>query len=52
MVMLSDGIRDELGLDRFAASANTPKSGLMKRIIGKILRATMPLMMKCMGKRT
>jgi hypothetical protein len=52
MAMLSDEIRDELGLDRFAASAYTPRPRPMKRLMGKIMRATLPLLMKCMGKRS
>jgi len=45
----AEGQHQSLGA--LSESASTPRSGLMKRLLGKIMRATLPFMMKCMGKR-
>jgi len=51
MEMMSEDLRGELGIDRFAAAANTPEPGLAKRALGRVLRPTASAAMRFLGPR-
>ena len=54
--MMSAEVRDELRLERFGTSANTPPAGLLARTLGPLLRNIAPsaakLISRRMGSRT
>lgn len=50
--MLTQGIREELGVNDYAASANSPDLPLLKRYIGKFLAPLAPrILARLAGKR-
>jgi hypothetical protein len=48
---LATGLREELDLDRFASSGNTPRAGVATRMIGRMLGPFAGGLMQRMGRR-
>ena len=49
-VMTSD-LRDQLGINRFTASANTPTPGIVRRLLTPMLRPALTRVFRRMGQR-
>jgi hypothetical protein len=49
--LMSEDLRGKLGIDRFAAAANTPESGLARRALGRVVRPTASAAMRFLGPR-
>ena len=49
VVMLTEDVRDDLGLDQFASAANTPGQGFLGRSLGPVLRAVVPHLLRIAG---
>ncbi len=49
--MMSAEVRDELRLERFGTSANTPPAGLLARTLGPLVRRIAPSAAKFMSRR-
>jgi hypothetical protein len=49
--MFSADVRDELRLERFGASANTPPPGLLVRALGPLVRRIAPSAVKLIARR-
>ena len=48
VMMMTQSIREELGLNDFAAAANSPNLPIFKRIVGKVLAPIAPRILKRM----
>ena len=46
IAMMSEGIRDELGINSYRSAKNTPELGILKRSLGRILQPFAPRLMK------
>ena len=49
VVVLSEDVRDDLGIDQFASAANTPGQGFLGRSLGPVLRAVVPRLLRVAG---
>ena len=49
IVMLTEDVRDDLGLDQFASAAITPRQGFLGRSLGPVLRAVIPRLLRIAG---
>jgi hypothetical protein len=49
--LVSEDVRDELNLGRFAAAAHTPGVSAWQRPLGRVLRRLMPRILKLVGAR-
>jgi len=49
--LVSEDVRDELNLGRFAAAAHTPEVSAWQRPLGRVLRRLMPRILKLVGAR-
>ena len=49
--LISEDVRDELNLGRFAAAAHTPGVSAWQRPLGRVLRRLMPRILKLVGAR-
>jgi len=47
--VLGESLREELGLERFAAAALTPRPGPLARALGRALRPLVPRLMRVMA---
>ena len=52
MLALSDDLRDELSVENFAGSGNTPPSGLGARLLAPILRLVFPRILRRSSRTT
>jgi len=50
MLMMTEGLRDELHIDAFASAANTPKLHGLKKIMSFLMRPLEGFMMRAMQK--
>ena len=50
VLMMTQGIREELGINGYSAAANSPKLPLHKRIAGKLLAPVAPKLLKRMAR--
>ncbi len=48
--VVSEELRDQLGLERFAASANTPASSAASRLAGRLIRPVAFRLMRLVGR--
>ena len=39
--LMTQDLRDDLGLGRFGSASNTPESGALRRVLGRVLRPVM-----------
>ena len=46
IAMMSEGIRDALGINSYRSAKNTPELGILKRSLGRILQPFAPRLMK------
>ncbi len=44
--LMTQDMQSEIGLDRFASAANTPKGGSLKHVLSRILKPVAPMGMK------
>ena len=51
VLMMTQDIRENLGINQYNAAANSPKLGLPKRIMGRLLRPLAPKLMKRIAAR-
>ncbi len=51
VAMVTEGLRDELGLNDFASAAHTPPLSLLKRFFGKILGKILPVLLRRMSNK-
>lgn len=51
VLMMTQGIRDELGLNQFSAAANSPRLPLLKRLAGKLLAPIAPRILRRMARK-
>lgn len=51
VMMMTQSIRKQLGLDSYAASANSPRLPLIKRILGRVLAPIAPRLLQRMARR-
>lgn len=49
IVVLSEDVRDDLGLDQYASAASTPGQGFLGRSLGPVLRAVVPRLLRIAG---
>ena len=49
--LISEDVREELNLGRFAAAAHTPPVSAWQRPLGRVLRRLMPRILKLVGAR-
>ena len=49
--LISEDVREELNLGRFAAAAHTPAVSAWQRPLGRVLRRLMPRILKLVGSR-
>jgi hypothetical protein len=47
----SGGLRSALGLERFASAANTPRAGLARRLLGRVLEPLAPWALRRRSRR-
>lgn len=50
VLMMTQGIREDLGLNEFSAAKNSPKLGLLKRIAGRALAPIAPKLLQRMAR--
>jgi len=50
VLMMTQGIREDLGLNEFSASANSPELPFLKRIAGRVLAPIAPKVMQRMAR--
>lgn len=51
IAVMATGLRDELDLDRFGSAANTPRAGVVQRVIGRVLSPFAGVALRRMGRR-
>ncbi len=51
VAMMATGLREELDLDRFGSASNTPRAGVVKRMIGRALSPLAGVALRRMGRR-
>jgi hypothetical protein len=49
--MLTGDLREELGIDTYASAANTPRSGPVRRAMGRVLRPLLRVFLRAYGRR-
>lgn len=50
--IMTAGVREELGIDRFTAAASTPPAGRVRRWLTPLLRPLLGSFMRAVGRRT
>ncbi len=51
VLLMSEGLREDLGIDGFAAAANTPPPSPLARRVARILRPLLAPIVRIVGKR-
>lgn len=51
VLMMTQGIREDLQINRFSAAQRSPKLGLVKRVAGRVLGKFAPQMLRRMARR-
>ncbi len=50
LAMLTDGIREDLGINSYGSASNTPTLSLWRRWVGRVLQPMMPLIVKALAR--